>query len=185
MATRRRGTPPPPNDDFDDAIDDAPEIELPQFTNRKSEELSAAMQARVNGIPRFKYPPELPQQYRPYWIELVNSFPKDHFQDADLPLLKLYCRAAFDIERLDRLIEEEGDVVMGGRGVILNPRVKARSIAENVLLSISTKFRAQPASRVNTENYKGRQGKAAAGNRGAERIGESDGLLAGHSPGPH
>lgn len=176
MATRRRNT----TDDEIDRMQDAPEMRGLPTTNRRADELSAAMQARVKGKPRYAPPPELNPKYRPYWIELVNSFPVDHFQDADLPLLKLYCRCAFDVDRLTEMIEEEGEVVLGAKGPIINPRVRVRNSAENQLLAISTKFRAQPASRGHADNYRGRQGKATAGNNGAKTVADSNGLLAGY-----
>lgn len=171
----------PPEDE--DQVEPIFELDgLPQ-RNRKSDELDAAMRARLKGIPKFAFPPELPLLHRPYWLELVNSFPKDHFQASDIPMMKLYCRCAYDIERTSAMIEEEGEVVVGARGnPMVNPRVKVRTDAQSMLLAISTKFRNQPASRTNTENHKNRQGKAAAAGAAAEAMGEEaegDNLLAG------
>jgi phage terminase small subunit len=152
--------------------------------NRRTEELNAAMQARLHGEAKFPYPPELRDELRPFWLELVNSFPKDHFQASDVPMMKLYCRAAYDIERISLKLDEEGEVVFGPKGnPMVNPRVKVRTDAQNMLLMISTKFRNQPASRTNTENHKNRQGKASAANQAADTLAEDedsgDSLLAG------
>lgn len=152
---------------------------LPQ-TNRRTLELEAQMRARLTKAPIFPYPDELREVLKPYWLELVNSFPKDHFQISDIPLMKIYCRCAWDIERCSLMIEEEGEVVIGGRGApMVNPRVKVRGDAQNNLLSIATKFRNQPASRVNTENFGGRQAKAKQAGKAAEAVEQGDGLLAG------
>lgn len=170
---RPPGEPPGPGDD-DFAMDGLPQA------NRQTIELEAQMRARLTNAPVFPYPDELREVLKPYWLELVNSFPKDHFQISDIPLMKIYCRCAYDIERCSLMIEEEGEVVIGGRGApMVNPRVKVRGDAQNNLLSIATKFRNQPASRVNSENFGGRQAKAAAAGKAAAAVEKGDGLLAG------
>jgi phage terminase small subunit len=194
MATRRRPAPdtlegdheldellPPPRGAVgrDTPPEDFAMDGLPQ-SNRKTLELEAQLKARVSNTPVFPFPPELRDALKPYWLELVNSFPADHFQVSDVPLMKLYCRCAYDIERTSLLIEEEGEVVIGGRGApMVNPRVKVRGDAQNNLLALATKFRNQPASRTNTENFGNRQGKASKANRAAKAVEEGDGLLAG------
>lgn len=159
---------------------------LPQ-TNRRSVELQAQMLAQsAGGKPVFPYPAELPEAHRVYWLELVNSFPADHFQKSDITLMKLYCRCASDIERTTLLIEDEGEVVMGGRGPMVNPRVKVRGDATNTLMSIATKFRNQPASRVNSENFGDRQKKAQTAAGAARTVaGDGDDLLAGGNHARH
>jgi phage terminase small subunit len=152
---------------------------LPQ-DNAKSRELAAQMQSRLSGKPIFPYPPELKDRLKPYWMELVNSHSKDHFQMSDVSLMKMYCQCAYDIERQTELIDEEGEVVIGGRGQpIVNPRCKARESNRSTLLALATKFRSQPASRTNTENFNRGQGKAQQAGRAAQNIDEGDGLLAG------
>ncbi len=176
-------------EDIDEAIDaDDPDVlrepameVVPnrEKTNRRVAELKKAVAARA-GKPIVPYPPELAEEYKPYWCELVNSFPKDHFNKSDTTLLKMWCRTAHDVDRLTLAIAEEGEVVLGGRGPVLNPRIKARNVAENLLMTLSTKFRAQPASRTNSTNHKNRQGKADSAAVGAASIDEDeDGLLAG------
>jgi phage terminase small subunit len=168
-------------DDFDNA--DPINMEGLAQGNRKTAELDAAMQARLKGTPKFPYPPELEPHLKHYWLELVNSFPKDHFQISDISLMRMYCRCAYDIDRTTLMIAEEGEVVVGARGnPMVNPRVKVRSDAQSTMMGLATKFRNQPASRTNTENHQNRQGKATAAGAAAEAIGEEadgDGLLAG------
>ena len=183
MATRRRNSelPPPSAPDLDD-LDGVPDRPDPvgRQTNRKTDELQSQMAARNSGKPIFPYPPELDAKYRPYWLELVNSFPKDHFQVSDITLMKMYCRAAYDVERITLLIEEEGEVVMGGRGPTVNPRVKVRTDAQSTMFVLATKFRNQPASRVNSENFQNRQGKTVKAGNAAQAVeDDDDGLLAG------
>lgn len=153
---------------------------LPQ-TSRRSRELEAQMTARLSRLPVFPFPPELDEKLKPYWTELVNSFPKDHFQVSDTTLMKLYCQCAYDIDRQNVKIEEEGEVVLGARGqAITNPRCKVRESNRGTLLALATKFRNQPASRVASNGFKTRNKKAQQAANGAQAISDDDdGLLAG------
>lgn len=152
---------------------------------RKQAELEAALEKRRNGEPVFAYPVGMPEQHKPYWLELVNSKPHDYFNNGDLPLMKLYCRAAYDVERLDRMIEVQGDVYFTAKGARgMNPLIQARAIAETRLLSLATKFRAQPASRLDTETDKKQQRRKDRADKTAEHLDdEEDGLLAGSNSG--
>lgn len=154
--------------------------------DRQQAELTAALQAKLTGQPVFAYPQELKEQLRPYWVELVNAKPHDYFSPGDVPLMKLWCRVAADIDRLDREIEEEGSVVLNARGnPIVNPRVVVRSLAETRLLSLAAKLRTQPSSRLdaNTDKEQMRKKKVAdAASRTLhddEGDDDGDGLLAG------
>lgn len=157
-----------------------PEMEGIAQHSRRTIELEAQMRARVSGEPVFPYPPELQPELRPYWQELVNSFPKDHFQVSDTTMMKMYCQCAYDIERQNIKIGEEGEVVIGGRGnAIVNPRCKVRESNRATLLALATKFRNQPASRTNTTNFKNRRDKATAAAGAATSImQDEDNLLA-------
>lgn len=179
--------PPPIDTDaaIDDMDDDGPQHHEPVMEgiaqhSRRTLELEAQMRARLTGVPIFPFPPELQPELRPYWQELVNSFPKDHFQVSDTTLMKMYCQCAYDIERQSLKIGEEGEVVVGARGnAIVNPRCKVRESNRATLLALATKFRNQPASRVNTENFKNRRQKAEAAVGAANAIqDDGDDLLA-------
>ena len=95
--------------------------------------------------------------------------------------MKMYVQCAHDIDRINLMIADEGEVVVGGRGApMVNPRCKVRDNRCATLLALATKFRNQPASRVNTENFGTRQGKAQTANKAAETVdNDEDGLLAG------
>lgn len=184
-------------DELVDAIDDLEDDdgeESPRQTkrlstgDRQSAELKAALQLKANGLPVFPFPPELKEEYKPYWTELVNSKPFDYFNKGDIPLLKLYCRAAADIDRLDEEISTEGCVIANARGnPVVNPKVVVRSIAESRLMGLSVKLRAQPASRYDSANDRKQTEKTAKANAAAEALESSkghvdeddDGLLAG------
>lgn len=167
------------DDDGGDPLD-MPEQDPIPFTNEKVKQVERHMAARSKGTPLFPYPAELNDEHRAYWLELVNSFPKGYFTSADIPTLKIYCRAAHDVDRLNKMIEEEGDVIMGGKGPTINPRVRIRKISEDLIMTITTKFRAQPASRDNTTNNKRNQAKHATQQNAAQTVqDDEDGLLAG------
>ena len=153
--------------------------------DRQSAELQAALKLKANGLPVFPFPPELKDEYKPYWTELVNSKPFDYFNKGDIPLLKLYCRAAADIDRLDDEISREGCVIPNARGnPVVNPKVVVRSIAETRLMGLSVKLRAQPSSRYDSANDRKQTEKTTRANQAAQTLDESrsedddDGLLA-------
>lgn len=172
--------------DGDDPLDDGRDEREPiPFTNDEVTRIEQLMAKRIGA--KFweptTYPEELPESHQVYWQELVSSFPADHFTRGDIVAMKLYCRCAHDIDRCNRMIEQEGDVVNGPRGPIVNPRVKVRQGSEATLLNILTKFRNQPASRANSENFQQRQGKKTASDH-ADHVVESDedDLLGGRRP---
>lgn len=177
-----------PDDEADlmDADGEEPTLRHSRRMNtgdRQQAELTAALQAKLTGQPVFAFPQELKSHLQPYWVELVNSKPHDYFTQSDVPLMKLWCRVAADIDRLDREIEEEGSVVLNARGnPIVNPRVVVRSLAETRLLSLSAKLRTQPSSRLdaNTDKEQARKKKVAdAASRSLMDDDDGDGLLAG------
>lgn len=178
--SRRRARPAPA--ELDPLDEEMPEREPIPFTNDEVTRVEQIMKRRLTKAPVFPHPEELSDKLKPYWTELVNSFPDDHFTAGDIVAMKLYCRCAHDIERCNALIEQEGDVIHGPRGPMVNPRVKVRSVSETVLLGILTKFRNQPASRANSENFQTRQGKKNA-EQAADDLVESDddGLLGGRA----
>jgi len=152
--------------------------------DRQQAELAAALQAKLTGGPVFPFPAELKGEHKPYWTETVNSKPHDYFTLSDVHLLKLYCRVAADIDRLDREIAEEGSVILNMRGnPVVNPRVLVRSIAETRLLALSTKLRLQPSARYDSENDRKQSDKKARADRSVRAIemdedGDDDGLIA-------
>lgn len=174
-------------DDYDGEDDAGPGVGMAAplmdgFTqdNQRSLELSTQMRARTKGTPVFPYPPELKEILKPFWLELVNSFPKEHFQQSDVPMMKIYCQCAYDVERQTLLIEEEGEVVMGARAPIVNPRCKVRESNRMTMMTISTKFRNQPASRMGTDNHRRKVLRVAdAANSASAVLNDEDGLLAG------
>lgn len=174
---------PPIKDDFvdDDPLAE-PEIDQIPYTNDDVRRVEQLMVGRGKKHFDFAtdYPAELPKAFRVYWDELVVSFPADHFTRGDIVTMKLYCRCAHDIDRCNKMIESEGDVIHGSKGPMINPRVKVRQISEGTLMNILTKFRNQPASRANSENFQGRQDKKQQDDRASHAVeSDEDELLAG------
>ena len=156
--SRHRAAPALDLDDDTDPLDEVQPADPIPFTSDAVHAVEQMMAQRVGKHFQFdpqNYPVELPKAHRVYWTELVMSVGSDHFTMGDIVAMKLYCRCAHDIDRCNQMIEQEGDVVHGGRGPIVNPRVKVRQASEATLMTILTKFRNQPASRANSENFQG------------------------------
>jgi len=148
---------------------------------RAAAELAAALSFKKNGEPAFSYPPELPAEHKPYWLEVVNSRPLNYFNAGDITLLKMYCRAAYDSERLSKEIDREGEVIRNQKGnPVVNPKVLVRSINESRVMSLSAKLRVQPSARYDSGNDK-KQAEKTRNAEGAARTIDEDGddLLAG------
>lgn len=185
-----RARQPDPDDLVDGLDDDEDDDGPPQRQSRRMStgdrqqaELVAALRAKATGAPVFPFPPELKDEHKPYWTETVNSKPHDYFNAGDIHLLKLYCRVAADIDRLDREIAEEGSVVLNARGnPIVNPRVVVRSLAETRLLSLSTKLRLQPSARYSSDDDRSQGAKKKKADAAARAMddddGDDDGLIA-------
>lgn len=149
---------------------------------RDGQDLRDAMQPAVPVLP---FPDDLPEDWRALWTETVNVNPRDYWTAHDVPLLRLYCRTYFDIERLNAEIEQEGDVIENARGnPVINPKTVVRQMAEQRFLMLCSRIKAQPSSRVNGTQ----QGKQVARKNGVKAkvdavAGEDgdgdDGLIAG------
>lgn len=185
-AATRKKRPPPADDPMDTEVggDSLPARNTRRLSteNRKTAELQAILDAH-DGKPLFAFPAGLPKEHQKYWVEIVNSKPFDYFNNGDLPLLKLYCRAAHDIERHDAMLQTEGEVIYNTKGnLVVNPRVLVRSIAETRLLSLATKLRAQPTARMSSDNDKAQSEKKKNANSAARSLqGDEEDLLAGGS----
>lgn len=60
---------------------------------------------------------------RPFWNSIVGARARDTWNDADLEMAGNLARCKADIERLQREIDAEGDVLKNDRGTqIMNPK---------------------------------------------------------------
>lgn len=193
VARKRAAPRPDPEDMDDDGMDDGADEEVEQRArrptrrmapgDRQQAELKAALHAKLTGEPVFKFPAELHEDHRPYWVEVVNCKPHDYFNMGDIHLLKLYCRVAADIDRLDREIAGEGSVVLNARGnPIVNPRVLVRAMAETRMMTLSTKLRLQPSSRYNSEQDTLQGEKKKKVDKAVRALGDDDDDLLARSP---
>jgi phage terminase small subunit len=111
----------------------------------------------------------------------VNSRPLGYFNNGDVTLLKMYCRASYDSERLSNEIDREGEVIRNQKGnPVVNPKILVRSINETRVLTLSSKLRVQPAARYDSGNDK-KQAEKTRNAEGAARTidHDEDSLLAG------
>lgn len=134
----------------------------------------------LSGEPVFPYPPGLPSSHQDIWRDTVNTKTGSYWSLGDVPILKLYCRVATDIERLTSEIDEEGEIIHNANGnPIVNPKIVVRGFAEARLMTLCTKLRLQPSSRMDTKGEDSELNKKGKAKRAAKTIEEdSDDLLA-------
>lgn len=97
------------------------------MTRRKrSDSTDAAIQAFKNALEKPIEPPEyieLPDYARPFWDSVVSARARDKWNKSDLEMAANLARCKADIERLQKEIYEEGDVLENARGTqIMNPK---------------------------------------------------------------
>lgn len=132
-------------------------------------------------LPVFPFPKGLNPDFYEIWVQTVNTKTGDYWSKGDIPLLKLYCRVAHDIDRLDQEILDEGEVILNTReNLVVNPKIMVRGFAEGRLLSLATKLHMQPASRMDSKNEANQGKKKGKATRAANVMSEDDdGLLGG------
>ena len=152
----------------------------PNKGKRGAQAQTALAEAANEQQPVFMYPPTLPDEFRDIWRETVNTKTGDYWSKGDVPLLEMYCRNAADIRRLSNEIKEEGEIIFNANGnPVVNPKIMVRGYAESKLMSLCTKLRLQPSSRMDTKGEEGQLKKKAKATRAARVLSEdSDDLLA-------
>lgn len=180
---RSRAVDPDPDSDDSEEGDGAfpPRSRRMNPAERQKAELEAVMRSKRTGEPKYPFPPELDDRFKPYWREMVDARPHDYFSIEDAPLMKMYCRAAWEVDVLTKEIDDEGHVVLNAKmNPTVNPRVFVRNLVEGRLLALATKLRLQPASRYSSENDKNQGAKAKKAGEAADAIEDDDeDLLAG------
>lgn len=131
--------------------------------------------------PVFPWPATLPEEFRDIWTTTVNTKTGDYWSKGDIPILEIYCRNAADIRRLSKEIADEGEIIFNANGnPVVNPKIVVRGYAESKLMSLCTKLRLQPSSRMDTKGEDSQLGKKGKANRAAKVIqDDGDDLLAG------
>ncbi|MBE0591226.1 MAG: TerS protein [Gemmatimonadales bacterium] len=87
----------------------------------RSDSIAAALVAAENAAQAPIEPPDyvdVPEAAKPFWRALMLNRPHDRWNAADLATAAVLARAQADVERLQREIDDEGDVV----GATLNPK---------------------------------------------------------------
>lgn len=82
--------------------------------NRRSDSIAAALQAAQNvadGPPEPLAHAPVPDEARPFWDAIVRNKARDRWNDVDLAHAANLARCQCDVERLQREIADEGDVI--------------------------------------------------------------------------
>lgn len=135
----------------------------------------------TQGGPVFPFVPGLTDIEKEIWVDIVNTRTGDYWNRGDIPILKMYCRLTADIDRLTDEIRAEGEVIENSHGnPIVNPKIVIRTYNEAKLMTLCTKLRMQPSSRVSGESDRHNTvKKSKATNAAATIADDEDGLLAG------
>jgi P27 family predicted phage terminase small subunit len=155
----------------------------PNTGRRGAQARSALAEALDAEKPVFPWPRTLPEEFRDIWTETVNTKTGEYWSRGDIPILEIYCRNAGDIRRLSTEIKDEGEIIFNANGnPVVNPKIVVRGYAESKLMTLCTKLRLQPSSRMDSKGEDGQLKKKGKAVRAAKVIGEDeDGLLAGAS----
>ena len=112
---------------------------------RSAAELSVV---RVNGGgTRLRPPPELDDEEREVWLQLVGACKTDHFLSSDVPLLARYCEAVVLARRAAGALRSEGAVVAGRP----NPWIHIQEKQIRALTALSMRLRVSPQARLRRE----------------------------------
>ena len=137
----------------------------------RSASATAAVQATQNAAAGPLKPPahvRLPAKARPFWAALVRNRPRHKWNTADLATAAMLARAQFDVERLQREIETEGDIVAGK----VNPKHGLIDKLGRRIVTLSRLLHVHPEA---TQGRAREQGNALEAERDAEKARETAG----------
>ncbi|WP_395599555.1 TerS protein [Pseudomonas sp. A1437] len=128
----------------------------------------AAMQAAAAGpikVPSFVH---LRKDDKPFWDSVVRARTRESWTDNDLILAANLSRCLADIERLQKEIDVEGDVILNARETqVINPK---HSLLETLSRRAVTLSRTLQVHAHATQGESRDQGKKATKQRQAERV---------------
>lgn len=135
----------------------------------RSDSADAAVQAAQNAIAAPLKPPahvKLPAKAKPFWVAVMRNRPRHKWNTADLATAAMLARAQFDVERLQREIDAEGDVIDGK----LNPKHALVDKLGRRIVTLSRLLHVHPEA---TQGRAREQGNALEAEREAERARET------------
>ena len=101
---------------------------------------------------RLRPPPELGEDEREVWINVVGACSEKHFERSDMPLLARYCESVVLARRAAAALASEGAVIGGVR---TNPWLSVQEKAIRAMVSLSMRLRVSPQARRETPAAKG------------------------------
>ena len=123
-------------------------------------------------------PPRLNDEAKAIWKATIGTRASADWKAGDLALLELFAAAAADVQRQNRMLEKEGEVIENARGRLqANPRISIRNSREQIVMRTLTKLRLTPASRWNSREA-ARAQRYADESRGTRAMLDGDPLLA-------
>lgn len=131
----------------------------------RSDSAEVAVQAAQNAAAGPLKPPahaRIPAKARPFWQALVRNRPRHKWNDADLAIAAILARAQFDVHRLQREIEAEGDVIDGK----VNPKHALVDKLARRVMALSRLLHVHPEA---TQGRAREQGNALEAEREAEK----------------
>lgn len=136
----------------------------PDMRQPRSDSTTTAVQAAQNAA---QGPLELPAHVTlpdgalPFWEALVRNRPRHKWNTADLATAAMLARAQYDVERHERAIADEGDLIEGA----LNPRLALVDKLGRRIMSLARLLHVHPEA---TQGRAREQGNALTVERGAE-----------------
>ncbi|AHG39712.1 TerS protein [Pseudomonas syringae CC1557] len=128
----------------------------------------AAMQAAAAGAlkpPRFV---NIRPADKPFWSSIVRARTRDSWTDSDLVLAGNLARCLSDIERLQKEIDIEGDVLKNDRGTpVINPKHSLLETLSRRAVALSRTLQVHAQA---TQGDSRDQGKKATKQRAAEKV---------------
>jgi len=147
---------------------------------QRSDSITAAARAAANAAAAPLEPPahvNLREGDRPFWDSLVSTRARDAWTAPDLELAAGLARCKADIERLQREIDAEGDVLENAKGTpVINPRhtlletLSRRAVAVSRMLHVHAEA---------TQGESGDQAKRNGAEKAAKSVATDDGLIPG------
>lgn len=135
----------------------------------RSDSAEVAVQAAQNIAQGPLKPPahvRLPAKAKPFWAALVRNRPRHKWNTADLATAAMLARAQFDVERLQREVDVEGDVLDGK----LNPKHALIDKLGRRIVTLSCLLHVHPEA---TQGRAREQGNALEAEREAEQARET------------